>query len=205
MNSSLDSSLVNGQMARSKVGVKGVQLLSAASFLSTDMLFLPYWYQEGIKKISDLFDSCVGHFLTFNSFCNKFNVKCSFLQYYSILSSIPQKWKKLLQECSKDSATPPSLICSLSCRAIYSILLNLEDPPPSTSEKKRLASGVEESDLTKIYLLPFKATTEIKLVMFKHKIIHLFYQQIACYTKLKMLPRPSVPYVLLSVRPCGIC
>ena len=71
------------------------------------MLFLPHWYQA-IKQISDLLDSSVGHFLPFISFCNKFNVKCSFLQYYSILSSIPQKWKKLLQECSKDSATPPS-------------------------------------------------------------------------------------------------
>ena len=177
-------------MARNKVGVKGVEPLSAAYFLSTDMLFLPYWYQEGIKKISDLFDSCVGHFLTFNSFCNKFNVKCSFLQYYSILSSIPQKWKKLLQECSKDSATPPSLICSLSCKAIYSILLNLEDLPPPTSEKKRLASGVEESDLTKIYLLPFKATREMKLVMFKHKIIHCILPTNSLLHKMKNVASP---------------
>ena len=100
------------------------------------MVFFPHWYQAGIKQISDLFDSCEGHFLPFNSFCSKFNVKCSFLQYYSILSSIPQNWKKLLQECSKDSVTPPTSICSLSCKAIYSTLLYLEDLPPPTSEKK---------------------------------------------------------------------
>ena len=100
------------------------------------MVFFPHWYQAGIKQISDLFDSCEGHFLPFNSFCSKFNVKCSFLQYYSILSSIPQNWKKLLQECSKDSITPPTSICSLSCKAIYSTLLYLEDLPPPTSEKK---------------------------------------------------------------------
>ena len=36
MNSSSDSYLVNGQMAREKVRVKGIDLLSAASLLSTD-------------------------------------------------------------------------------------------------------------------------------------------------------------------------
>ena len=66
------------------------------------MVFFPHWYQAGIKPILDLFDSCEGHFPPFNSFCNTFNVKCNFLQYYSILSSIPQNWKKVLQEGSKD-------------------------------------------------------------------------------------------------------
>ena len=50
----------------------------------------------------DLFYSCEGHLLPFNSFCNKFNVKCNLLQDYSILSSILQNWKKVLQEGSKD-------------------------------------------------------------------------------------------------------
>ena len=78
------------------------------------MVFFPHWYQAGIKQISDLFDSCESHFLPFNSFCNKFNVKCNFL-YYSILSSILQNWKEVLQEGSKDPVTPPTSICSLSC------------------------------------------------------------------------------------------
>ena len=100
------------------------------------MVFFPHWYQAGIKQISDLFYSCEGHFLPFNSFGNKFNLKCNFLQYYSILSSISQNWKKLLQEGSKDPVTPPTSICSLLCKTIYSMLLNLEDLPPPTSEKK---------------------------------------------------------------------
>ena len=136
------------------------------------MVFFPHWYQAGIKQISDLIDSCEGHFLPFDSFRNKFNVKCNFLQYYNILSSIPQNWKKLLQESSKDPDTPLTSICSLSCKAIYSILRNLESLPPPTSEEKLLASGVEKSDLNKVYLLPFKATKEIKLAMFQYKIIH---------------------------------
>ena len=124
------------------------------------MVYFPHWYQAGIKHISDLFDSCEGHFLPFNSFCNKFNVKCGYLQYYSILSSIPQNWKKLLQEGSKDPGTPPTSISSLTCKTIYSMLLKLEDLPPHTSEKKLLSAGVAKNDLDKICFLhvPFKAT-----------------------------------------------
>ena len=103
------------------------QLISNYRFLTVNkkMVFFPYRYQVGIKQISDLFDSCEGHFLSFNSFLTKFNVKCNFLQYYSILSSIPQNWKKVLQEGSKDPVTPPTSICSLSCKTIYSMQLNL--------------------------------------------------------------------------------
>ena len=38
MNSSLANYLVNGQMARNKVRVKGLEILSAASLLSTDLV-----------------------------------------------------------------------------------------------------------------------------------------------------------------------
>ena len=40
MNSSSDSYLVIGQMAREKVRVKGIEILSAASLLSTDDFFV---------------------------------------------------------------------------------------------------------------------------------------------------------------------
>jgi len=37
MNSSLHNYLVNGQLARNKVTVKGIEILSAASLFSTDI------------------------------------------------------------------------------------------------------------------------------------------------------------------------
>ena len=99
-----------------------------------------------------------------------------------------------MQECSKDSATPPTSICSQSCKAIYSILLNPEDLPPPTSEKKRLASGVEKSDLTKIYLLPFKATRETKLTMVQYKIIHQILPTNSLLHKMKKVASPFCPF-----------
>ena len=74
------------------------------------------------------------------------------------------------------------------------MLLNLEDLPPPTSEKKLLTSGVKKSDLTKIYLLPFKATREIKLTMFQYKIIHRILPTNSLLHKMKKVASPSCPF-----------
>ena len=71
------------------------------------------------------------------------------------------------------------------------MLLNLEDLPPATSEKKLLASGVEKSDLTKIYLLPFEAMREIKLTMFQYKIIYQILPTNSLLHKMKKIASPS--------------
>ena len=146
------------------------------------MVFFPHWYQAGIKQISDLFDSCAGHFLPFNSFCNKFNVKCNFLQYYSILSSTPQNWKYCKKVPKIQSCLPPQ---SVHCHARqYTVLLR----------RKLLASRIEKSGLTNIYLLPFKATREIKSMMFQYKIIHRTLPTNSVLHKMKKVSSPSSPF-----------
>jgi len=42
INSSLYSYLANGQMARNKVRVKGIEILSAVSVLSTDIVYTQF-------------------------------------------------------------------------------------------------------------------------------------------------------------------
>ena len=56
-------------------------------------IYFPRWHQAGIIYISDIFDVEKNCFLSFNSLCEKYNTKFNFLQYYSILSSIPPSWK----------------------------------------------------------------------------------------------------------------
>ena len=92
----------------------------------------PLWFRAGIKQISDLWDSGENRFLSFHSFRNKYKVKCNFLQYYSLLSSIPKSWKKLLgenPEAPAASNASNASRCSLSCKTIYDMLLDLENLP----------------------------------------------------------------------------
>ena len=43
---------------------------------------------------------------------------------------------------------------------------------PPSSEQKLLNSGVSKDNLSKVYLLPWSTTKEIKLCMFQFKITH---------------------------------
>ena len=47
--SSLDSYLINGQMARNKVRVKGIEILSAASLLSTEIFVYTQFGEYHLK------------------------------------------------------------------------------------------------------------------------------------------------------------
>ena len=102
------------------------------------MVYLPQWHRAGIKKISDLFDEHENCFLSFLALRNKYMLICNFLQYYGIISAIPRSWKKLLHDAnSGESTTPPPPICTITCKMLYDKLLNLENLPPPTSEKKK--------------------------------------------------------------------
>ena len=57
--------------------------------------------------------------------------------------------------------------------------------------KKLLASGIEKSDLTKIYLQPFEAMREIKLTMFQYKIIYQILPKNSLLHKMKKNASPS--------------
>ena len=55
-------------------------------FITSDRksIYYPLWRLAGICKIKDLVDTQQKCFLSFDSFCNKFNVRCNFLQYFGL-------------------------------------------------------------------------------------------------------------------------
>ena len=110
----------------------------------------------------------------FNCHLNVHNVKSNFLQYYSLLSAIPQEWKSILkQECFLPSTeNVPLSIQKLTCKTIYNTLLNYQYFPPPTAEKRLFEYGFNFQERQKIYLLPFRVTNEVKLSVFQYKIVH---------------------------------
>ncbi len=56
------------------------------------VVFYKSWYNAGIKIISDLKDEN-GNLLSLEQFGDKFRVHVNFIQYYSIITAIPQEWK----------------------------------------------------------------------------------------------------------------
>ena len=58
-------------------------------------VFLKQWYQLGIKRVGDLLDN-ESNFLSQQILYEKYGLQTNFLEYLSIRSAIPVKWKQLL-------------------------------------------------------------------------------------------------------------
>ena len=159
-------------------------------------VFFPAWNKVGIEKLSCLLDTEGNTLLSLTTFMQKYNVKCNFLQYYSLLSAIPQEWKTMLkQECSLPSTeyVTPS-IEKLTCKIIYNTLLNHQHFPPPTAEKRLIEYGFNFQERQKIYSLPFRVTNEVKLSVFQYKIVHNILYTNKLLHKMKKKQQPDCPY-----------
>ena len=82
-------------------------------------VFYTSWHEAGIKQVKHLFNEQENCFLSLESFRNKFNIQCNFLQYYALVSSIPSAWKKLLLVETQHTITEPFSNKMLTCKTIY--------------------------------------------------------------------------------------
>ena len=70
-------------------------------------------------------------------FQRKFNLKCTFLQYFGLLAAIPRQWKDLLNvQGFQETLTSQLTIDKLNCKDLYNLIMNRKNPPPPTAEKK---------------------------------------------------------------------
>ena len=117
------------------------------------MIFFPHWYQAGIEQISDLSYSCEGHFLPFNSFCNKFNVNVTFYNIIAFFLLFPKIGIKYCKKVPKTQLRlpPQSVHCHARqytvCSLTFKIYLH------QLLRKKHLASGVEKNEKSCLALL----------------------------------------------------
>ena len=70
INSSLQSYLVSGQMARNKVRVKGTEILNAASLLSTDIFVYPQFGDKYKRQLENRDPRKLTPVRIFNINCN---------------------------------------------------------------------------------------------------------------------------------------
>ena len=57
------------------------------------------WYQVGIKRIKDLLNEN-NEFLSYDLFCENFNLNTPFTLYHGLAAAIPRQWKRDLRNAS---------------------------------------------------------------------------------------------------------
>ena len=117
--------------------------------------------------------------------------------FYNIIAFFllfPKIGRKHCKKVPKTQLRLPPQFVHFHARQYIVCCLTLKIYLHQLLRKKLLASGVEKSELTKIYLLPFKATREIKLTMFQYKIIHRILPTNSLLHKMKKVASPSCPF-----------
>ena len=94
-----------------------------------------------------------------------------FTTYYGLVNAIPKDWKANLTNPIPNVTHANTTVNSLRTSSIYSSLLNTVFVPP-TAETKILRHGFTKTTIKNVYLMPFKVTNEVKIIMFQYKVIH---------------------------------
>ena len=100
-------------------------------------------------------------------------MKSRFTLYYGLLNSIKSKWKITSIQSQRQTGNQNwyDKVENLSNAALHRIIVENKFQPP-INEKDIFSYGVDDSDIPKIYNLPFLTAKNTKLIVFQFKINH---------------------------------
>jgi len=99
------------------------------------------WHHAGIHKLSSLLDENSNRFLSFNEFSRKFKVQCNFLNITASFRQYRVNGKKKQEQQATTVILPE--IDKLTYKAIYKSLIDCQNFPPPTVEKRLIQCGFD--------------------------------------------------------------
>ena len=160
-------------------------------------VFYKDWYQKGIHIIADLLNEN-GEMLSFEDVCRKYNLDVEMMKFNGIVSSV----NKYLKLFTKNEHTANSMIYPYIPQNIeifikhekgikdFYKVLNSNHSIPTNKEKIMKKFEITESEMNKIYKLPFVVTKNTKLQWFQCKINHFVLTTNSFLTKIKLIESP---------------
>ena len=141
-------------------------------------LFYNQWLQLGIKSIAHLYDSRINTFYTFERLKQLYNIDNSeFLNYYTIIQSIPKRWKQIIK--TQNITEPPKIpllkLIKKSRLSPNKILYNTQIQSLNKTNEVKPHIKWEETfnnlNWKQIHSTPFKSTIDTKIRSFQYKCI----------------------------------
>ena len=134
------------------------QIIWNSSFIKINNVSVYYesWHQAGVTKLSSLVGENKTQLLSFHEFLQKFKIKCNFLQYFGLTSTILGRWKNYLKEESQTKTNTTYLLATdkMTCKTMHKVLVENRDSNPLMAEKKLMEMGFRKIILYR--LLPQK-------------------------------------------------
>ena len=146
--------------------------------------FYEHWNNIGITKINDLVTEA-GSFKTINEINNEFNTTVNLMDFNSIKSAIPKKWRKMLTNsnfCRGDEMNLQVKICNkmkdvstIICKEIYWEFIDRKQCRPTAVTKWEEIYYYVNFEWQYIYTLPYKVARETYLQSLHFQIINRYF------------------------------
>ena len=115
---------------------------------------------------------------SYEEFEKKYNIKTNFVEFYGILSAIPNRWKSRIEGSSKLDNIENKLVDKVkkepkSCKFFYNLFLEDNKVLSLSSRNKwEIDLNIQIEDWNAIYSMPFIITRNSFLQNFQFKIVH---------------------------------
>ena len=135
--------------------------------------------QKGLHYINDLLTNS-GELMGYNDFQNTYRMKINFVDFYSLIHSIPRKWMAILRDHRRKIKGPifqPVLNELLAmpkvCKGTYWKLISTSDLSRNIANKwsEHLGKQFTNEDMRDFFTLNFQCTIESKMRSFQYKIL----------------------------------
>ena len=138
------------------------------------------WSSKGVRNVGHLMKDSA-HFLSFEDFTERFNIKTNFLTFQGVISAIEVLWKNNEENLHNITTNYPTftdifLKARQPNRLAYETLAGKKQKKPVEAQRKWIADcrveTQENIDWDTVYRSPFLCTKISKLIVFQFKLLH---------------------------------
>ncbi len=149
--------------------------------IANRMVFWKDWYDKGVKSFKDML-SDNGDILNLSQLKEKFQLNINFMNYFSLVYAIPQKWKcdvKMVDRDDSGDNFQNEFFLKLEetkkvCKLVHEICIHKLFKSPVSEIKWALQFEDWDLNWKDIYSIPFQSSLSIKLRYFQFKILHRY-------------------------------
>ena len=149
--------------------------------INNRVVFWKNWYDKGIKCFGDILSEN-GSILSLTQFKEKFDFNVNFLNYFSLVHAIPQKWKrdvKIVDKEVNNNTFQEELILKLLktkkvCKLVHGLLVQKLFKTPVCEMKWAMYFDEWDLNWKDIFSSPFLSCMSTKLRYFQFKILHRY-------------------------------
>ena len=138
-----------------------------------------HWWKNGVYFVNDLLAEN-GSFLSYNEFCNLYNVRTNVIEYHAIINVIKNEWPRITNGKMKvDQPFKPIVVDLLvgqkqGCKLFYELLLKNVNVTHNTPSKwqNELNIDIAENLWQKICVSPIRITKDTRLQWFQFRLLN---------------------------------